>query len=526
MKSVLFLSGALLMLALAMANGGTARAETLTWGNFDCQGGVASRDTQALLREVLSQAPLSQGAGCPAIGTSVNTQPYGSLVWGDTDCDGEIKSRDNQAMLRFILQQTPLTTQQPCPGIGSEIEAAPGVTVTGNVVSAIAGEELVLRASTGDEMSDADETWTDYFDALGVDAGDVNTQSSHPEEGSTVDFRMSAFEADGADWPAGIAELVAGIQAHPESGYLAEVVTLGGRDVVKVTMPSEPTAAATYYLAFGDVLWMIVTSDEGLAEGGATALPGFVPPNASVAVPLGDPPAPGTGIIVVRDAFPVRPPVCVAEPFGRTMVQLMAFDGYYQVPIPVFFTNTGIQRGELRNPVSFGPISDFVYRATSFGAPESMMFQAVAPGGGTGVGFAGFPVQHCLNGTWDDGGRAISISHNGPSVTATFQGEHCGVSGGVDFTATLSAGDDHFSGDDVEVCNPEECVEAGLHEPRDYRPYNAVIANDGNSIDFTWSRLLFDFEYDDENNLVGCPESGSEDASFSISRVTFGPGVP
>ena len=46
-----------------------------TSGDVDCKGDapneVATRDSQAILRYVLEQNPLSQGVGCPPIGVEV-----------------------------------------------------------------------------------------------------------------------------------------------------------------------------------------------------------------------------------------------------------------------------------------------------------------------------------------------------------------------------------------------------------------------------------------------------------------------
>ncbi len=45
------------------------------WGDVDCKGDapneVATRDSQAILRYVLEQNPLSQGGDCPDVGDLV-----------------------------------------------------------------------------------------------------------------------------------------------------------------------------------------------------------------------------------------------------------------------------------------------------------------------------------------------------------------------------------------------------------------------------------------------------------------------
>ena len=94
------------------------------WGDLDCDSEISSRDNQALLRNVLTQAALSQTEPCPDIGSAPGiTVPAGSepLAWGDLDCDGEISSRDNQALLRNVLTQAALSQTEPCPDIGAEV---------------------------------------------------------------------------------------------------------------------------------------------------------------------------------------------------------------------------------------------------------------------------------------------------------------------------------------------------------------------------------------------------------------------
>lgn len=89
-------------------------------GDTDCNGTIAVRDNQALLRNILGQAPLSTTPPCPAIG---DTLPNGEL-WGDWDCNGSIGVRDNQAALRFILGQSPLSQTPPCTAIGQPVDVA------------------------------------------------------------------------------------------------------------------------------------------------------------------------------------------------------------------------------------------------------------------------------------------------------------------------------------------------------------------------------------------------------------------
>lgn len=93
----------------------------LFWADADCDGGLSTRDNQAILRVVLSQPPLIQTEPCADIGTGVTVNGFGLLGWADVDCNGQLTTRDNQALLRAVLGQSPLSQTQPCPGVGDEV---------------------------------------------------------------------------------------------------------------------------------------------------------------------------------------------------------------------------------------------------------------------------------------------------------------------------------------------------------------------------------------------------------------------
>ena len=95
---------------------------------MDCKGDapdeVATRDSQAILRYVLEQNPLSQDDPCPDVGQTVSVDGV-ERVWGDVDCKGdapnEVATRDSQAILRYVLEQNPLSQGVGCPPIGVEV---------------------------------------------------------------------------------------------------------------------------------------------------------------------------------------------------------------------------------------------------------------------------------------------------------------------------------------------------------------------------------------------------------------------
>jgi len=102
---------------------------SVIWGDVDCKGDapneVATRDSQAILRHVLEQNPLSQDDPCPEIGQIVSVDGV-ERTWGDVDCKGdapnEVATRDSQAILRNVLEQNPLSQGDLCPAIGAEVE--------------------------------------------------------------------------------------------------------------------------------------------------------------------------------------------------------------------------------------------------------------------------------------------------------------------------------------------------------------------------------------------------------------------
>jgi len=95
-----------------------------TWGDTDCSGSIAPRDSQAGLKHFLSQGELSQTQPCPAIGSTITIGGVPHL-WGDNDCNGSIAPRDSQAGLRHFLSQGELSQTQPCPVVGMIGQVSP-----------------------------------------------------------------------------------------------------------------------------------------------------------------------------------------------------------------------------------------------------------------------------------------------------------------------------------------------------------------------------------------------------------------
>ncbi len=72
---------------------------------------------------------LSPALGAGEICVAAATPPAGeSVVWGDVDCKGdapnEVATRDSQAILRHVLEQNPLSQNEPCPDIGDLVQVS------------------------------------------------------------------------------------------------------------------------------------------------------------------------------------------------------------------------------------------------------------------------------------------------------------------------------------------------------------------------------------------------------------------
>jgi hypothetical protein len=507
---------------------GAGESMDIAWGNVNCDAGVNPVDSLMELRFDAGLSTTKADPACPDIGASVTADDV-ARVWGDVDCSGTVNPVDSLKLLRKDAGLSVAKVDASCDDIGVVVSVGPGgpnqgITFAGLVPSSIDGEELSVAQVAGDSLQAQDAGWADYFDQFGLDPGGFGAATSVPHADSDLGIRVTALTAD-TDWTAALAAFVAAIEAaEPGSPYTIETVMFGSREVVKVSQDADESIA-TYYHASGDTLWIVDSSDEALVQRLFEALPG-VPAAAPLAAPAGDNgPLPGSTFVVGVLLRQPENPVCVAEPYGRQLLVFTALDGVYQVPVPSTMALTGIVAGSLREPSSSGGGPTFNYQAETYGSPEFISMQIVAWAGGQGFGQATFPVQHCLNGDWMDGDRTIRISHTlNQVVAALIEGEICDETGGNDFTGMLSG--DVLTGNDLKVCNPDECVEAGHLPNSELASFTAFIATDGNSANVEWQGKFYDLVYDDDNNLVGCPVTSTPTNFFSIERLTFGPGFP
>jgi len=97
----------------------------LIWGDTDCDGDVGTRDSQAILRNVLDQSALSQTPPCLEIGEAMSVVGHDGSNWADWDCDGSVGTRDSQSILRNVLEQTALSQTGDCPTLGDTVTVQP-----------------------------------------------------------------------------------------------------------------------------------------------------------------------------------------------------------------------------------------------------------------------------------------------------------------------------------------------------------------------------------------------------------------
>ena len=444
------------------------------------------------------------------------------IASGNVNCDAATNSVDALGLLLHTAKLPGLAKPAGCVDIGDPLPGPGGL-----IPDEAGGEPLVVTAATGAQLVAADDGWAQYFTSLGVDPAAVTAEVAAPPFGSQLDLRITAIRAEGTSWAARMVQFSDAAQASA-GGYTVENLTLAGQSVFKVTATNDASIPPSYYYPSGEILYIIVSTDEALVAGVVAGLPEPTGKSLPAALPLGEEaPYPGSGPLIVTLFQQLLPPICVAEPYGRHLMSFMALDLIYRIPLPAIYTVTTIIYGEVLPIVSAGGIGLFNYRARTLGGTEQMQVLAVAPAGGSGPGFTSFNNQHCLNGTWQDGGRVLTINHFGSSITANITSGtlSCGE-GGVAFTGSLSPGSSNFSGSDLKICNPEECVEAGFLEKVALADYSATVSPDGQSIDFQWTNQYYDIEYDDNDNIISCTESYTQTDSFSNSRLTFGPGTP
>jgi hypothetical protein len=384
------------------------------------------------------------------------------------------------------------------------------------VPSAIGGVEVVIASINGDELDP--EAMDALAQAYGVDPAQVELAIAADESGMA--YQAGVIRVPGRNWAA-VLDALAGTGTLG-SGATYEWVDMGGRRILRAQSADDPALPSVHYAALGDAVFYVQSSDDGAVETSVEALPEDAGEGSSGGW---EPPVPGTFPLMLTVVERPRTPVCVGEPAGRQWLKVMAIDTGYGVPYPyTTYSVTGRLMDSADLPFQTGPMAIFPYAAERYGADgrEEVRVDAVSLMGGHGQATVIFDVQHCLYGTWQDDERVVRITPPfSDSVTAeVIDGTLCGEEGGIDFSGVLSG--DRLTGDDLTVCNPDECVDPGLLPPSATVPFTAQVSDDGWSVSFDWTGDFYQFDEDAQGNIVSCTKTSTEDHQFTITRLTFG----
>lgn len=470
--------------------------------DVNCSGATDTVDALALLR-FSAGLQFNQSQPCPPVGARV-----GLLIFGDNDCDGDVDTVDGLAVLRAVAGIAPM---EEC-------------TVQQLLVRRVYGVDLLISTAGGASFPQSHPLWNDAFARLGLSGDDVDLAVATPPPAENLRFQMAVIRTRGLLWDERIEALVQRVGPPGEAIVLFQTLLLAGRTVVRAHHATDPGLVPVYYHAFDDVLVYIQSNDEVLVRGIIERLP-TTSASPVAASPFTTPASPAETDLLLHLLRSPEQPVCVAEPPGRQLIVVAAFDrDLIPSPFTIFLYRPSLSPARTANT---GAAVAFDYAAEHWGADgESLSLQAFGAAGAFGEIFRFFPVQHCLNGTWQDGPRTLRISQDADgAVAAVIESGSlgCGVAGAA-FSGTLDG--ETLSGDDMKVCNPDECVEAGLLDVTALVPYSATVSPDGQSLEFQLERQLYEKQLDDRGAIVACNLVGAQPWMFEVTRLTFGPDIP
>lgn len=378
---------------------------------------------------------------------------------------------------------------------------------------------LELVAADASSLAPANEQFATALEELGSDADSMRFELARTALGEPGGLRLGAVTWPGRDWTAALQAFAAA------AGLSLEPVATpgGGAFLLEPSAETDELAPVTYAIS-ADSLLFIESEDEELVGRILAAATGLQEPSARAprrARPAPQSPGP---LLLVPLGLPPGP-ACVGDPSREHLVDLLILDASTAVPSPMNIVSARSRLGRLEPPPSYtGPNLIAFYLAERYesGGFDSLLLEITTPHGGYGMQTYDIPVQHCLGGSWQDGDRILELSHD-PSglVRATVaNGELCGDTAGPAFSGTLDG--DRLTGNDLKVCNPEECVQAGLIPASLVVDYEAVVAGDGQSVSIDWQGDFFEVEYNEEDNVLSCMPTSVEQHSFSISRLGYG----
>jgi hypothetical protein len=492
------------VLALSLAPGpADAGAGPVAPSDVNCSGATDTVDALALLR-FSAGLEFNQTQPCPSVGDRVGLQTF-----GDTDCDGDVDTVDALAILRAVA------------GI-AQIEEC---TVQQLLVRRVYGVDLLISVASGPSFPQSHPLWSDAFARLGLSENDIDLAVATPPPAENLRFQMAVIRTRGLDWAERIDTLVQRVGPPGQAVVLFETLLLAGRTVLRAHHATDPSLVPVYYHSFDDVLVYIQSNDEVLVRGIIQRLPTSSNPNALTTGYAAAPASPAETDLLLHILRAPQQPVCVGEPPGRQLVVAAAFDlNLIPSPFTIFLYRPSLSPAR---PANTGAALALNYTAEQWSADgESLSLQAFGAAGAFGEVFHSFPVRHCLNGTWEDGPRTLRITQDEDgAVSALIEGGSlgCGVAGPA-FSGTLVG--ETLSGGDMKVCNPDECVEAGVLDLTALVPYTATVSPDGQSIQFQLERQLYEKQFDQRGAIVACNLVDTQPWTFDIERLTFGPDIP
>ncbi|MFH1474781.1 MAG: hypothetical protein ABIG85_02875 [Chloroflexota bacterium] len=172
----------------------------------------------------------------------------------------------------------PVTTAEPSPSEAALESAGPDPSAAAPDLLAllpteVAGTTLVSDSAIGTDILGADTSSRAMIAALGTlgrTPADLQVAQAYDENGE-LDVYLLAFRVPGTP-AADLAAIVVGTWLSGSTpGVTTATVTLGGRELTKVTYGDQ--GAASYVRATGEAVFVIETSDETLASAVAALLP-------------------------------------------------------------------------------------------------------------------------------------------------------------------------------------------------------------------------------------------------------------
>jgi hypothetical protein len=202
-------------------------------------------------------------------------------------------------------------------------------------------------------------------------------------------------------------------------------------------------------------------------------------------------------------------------------VWLLALDGRTGVPSPdAEYLLSGLHT-ETRTPEG-APAGVLELQASDYAGGHPAVLNALTRTGWGPPVSAELEIAtaHCLDGTWRDGERELTVESADGLYTAeiTSGALECGATG-LAFRGELEG--DRLSGSGLLVCNPQPCVTAGLLPQTTRVPFQGMVARNGVTVTLRWTAVQFDIVFEPGDTVASCDEVGHESRSFVLERLAW-----